>query len=71
MRAKTLTPVHEDDEDISWHGVASHVPGRNNKVCRKRWVYTLAAAVKKGCWDHEEDAQLRTGVEKHGFRFVH
>ena len=34
-------PNRQDDEDISWHKVASRVPGRNNKDCRKRWVYTL------------------------------
>lgn len=54
---------------ISWHKVATHLPGRNNKDCRKRWSYSLAHTIRKGTWSKEEDAKLLDAVEKYGFRW--
>lgn len=54
---------------ISWHNVATHLPGRNNKDCRKRWNYSLAHTIRKGTWSKEEDAKLLEAVEKYGFRW--
>ncbi|KAK1826878.1 Homeodomain-like protein, partial [Podospora conica] len=54
---------------ISWHKVAIHLPGRNNKDCRKRWHYSLANTLRKGTWNKEEDAKLLEAVERYGFRW--
>lgn len=65
----TLSWIAED-KDINWHTVAAHVPRRNNKDCRKRWVYTLLPSSNKGSWNGEEDVRLIKGVETHKFRSV-
>ncbi|KAK0749136.1 hypothetical protein B0T18DRAFT_427308 [Schizothecium vesticola] len=49
---------------ISWHKVATHLPGRNNKSCRKRWHYSVAHTIRKGTWSKEEDAKLLEAVDK-------
>jgi len=60
------TPKHGP---ISWHKVASHIPGRNNKDCRKRWHYSIANTIRKGTWTREEDDKLREAVEVYGARW--
>ncbi|KAK0632935.1 hypothetical protein B0T14DRAFT_505469 [Immersiella caudata] len=60
------TPQHGS---ISWHKVAAHLPGRNNKDCRKRWHYSIAHTIRKGTWTKEEDEKLLQAVEKHGARW--
>lgn len=60
----------ENDNSINWHNVASDVGTRNNKECRKRWVYALSAPSVKGPWDSREDRLLIEAVEKHGFKYV-
>jgi len=62
--------LEHKEEDINWHSVAQNTPGRNNKDCRKRWVYFLAQSSKKGSWSSEEDGKLTEGVKKHGYRWV-
>ncbi|KAL2128926.1 hypothetical protein VTI74DRAFT_8473 [Chaetomium olivicolor] len=57
------------DGPISWHKVASHLPGRNNKDCRKRWHYSIANTIRKGTWMREEDERLRQAVEMYGTRW--
>ncbi|EFE36153.1 uncharacterized protein ARB_05091 [Trichophyton benhamiae CBS 112371] len=54
--------------DINWHRIASNIPDRNNKDCRKRWVYILAPSLNKGAWNKTEDEKLLQGIQKHGFR---
>jgi hypothetical protein len=54
---------------ISWHKVATQLPGRNNKDCRKRWHYSIAHTIRKGTWSKEEDAKLLDAVDKYGFRW--
>ncbi|KAK4125379.1 hypothetical protein N657DRAFT_570512, partial [Parathielavia appendiculata] len=54
---------------VSWHKVASHLPGRNNKDCRKRWHYSIANTIRKGTWMREEDERLREAVELYGARW--
>jgi len=60
------TPQHGS---ISWHKVAAHLPGRNNKDCRKRWHYSIAHTIRKGTWTKEEDGKLLQAVEKYGARW--
>ncbi|KAI9863714.1 MAG: hypothetical protein M1813_003737 [Trichoglossum hirsutum] len=59
-----------DDATIDWHDVASCIEGRNNKDCRKRWIYSLEPSINKGSWDREEDALLIQGVRLHGTRWA-
>lgn len=42
----------------NWSTVAAHVPGRNAKQCRERWVNNLDPTVNKGPWTPEEDQAL-------------
>lgn len=49
-----------------WNATAAHIPGRNAKQCRERWVNNLNPEVKKTPWSDEEDqvlcdAQARLG----------
>jgi hypothetical protein len=59
-----------EDASIDWHDVASCIEGRNNKDCRKRWIYSLEPSINKGPWDKEEDELLIQGVRLHGSRLV-
>ncbi|KAK4673916.1 hypothetical protein QC763_116130 [Podospora pseudopauciseta] len=60
------TPAHGP---ISWHKVASHLPGRNNKDCRKRWHYSIINTIRKGTWTKDEDQKLKAAVEVYGARW--
>ncbi|KAH6854764.1 hypothetical protein B0I37DRAFT_388661 [Chaetomium sp. MPI-CAGE-AT-0009] len=61
--------LRQKDAPISWHKVAAHLPGRNNKDCRKRWHYSIANTIRKGTWRREEDEKLREAVELYGARW--
>ncbi|EHK97191.1 putative Myb-like protein A [Glarea lozoyensis 74030] len=58
-----------DPTQINWLQVATRLSARNNKDCRKRWVYTLAPTVKKGAWDEQEDNALREGTRIYGTKW--
>ncbi|RMZ82562.1 hypothetical protein DV738_g1479, partial [Chaetothyriales sp. CBS 135597] len=60
----------DDKKKIDWHHVASYIPGRNNKDCRKRWRYALVPTMKKGPWSKEEDDLLLEGVRQYKFKWV-
>lgn len=49
--------------------MATHIPGRNNKDCRKRWHYSIANSIRKGTWMREEDEKLREAVGLYGARW--
>ncbi|RPB02887.1 hypothetical protein L873DRAFT_1787362 [Choiromyces venosus 120613-1] len=53
-----------------WHLIASCIPGRTNKDCRKRWHYKVAATVNKGPWEVAEDEKLWAAVQEHGSRWA-
>ncbi|KAJ3826035.1 hypothetical protein F5880DRAFT_1610590 [Lentinula raphanica] len=50
----------------NWQSVASEVPGRDNKACRKRWLHSLSPTVKKSPWTADEDALLCYLYSVHG-----
>ncbi|OAP55325.1 hypothetical protein AYL99_10298 [Fonsecaea erecta] len=52
-----------------WNRIASKLPGRMNKDCRKRWS-KISENVKKGNWDPAEDAKLREAVRAIGTRWT-
>lgn len=49
--------------------IATKLPGRTNKDCRKRWL-KVCKDVNKGVWTADEDERLRQGIETYGQRFV-
>ncbi|KAK2750650.1 hypothetical protein FQN57_002721 [Myotisia sp. PD_48] len=67
---KAVNESNERGGDINWHRIASNIPDRNNKDCRKRWVYILAPTLNKGAWNKTEDGKLLQGIQKHGFRWA-
>ncbi|KAL0572570.1 hypothetical protein V5O48_009390 [Marasmius crinis-equi] len=50
----------------NWKAVASQVPGRNNKACRKRWLHSLSPTIKKTPWTGDEDNRLLELMAIHG-----
>lgn len=69
LRASSLQVITIDSTTIDWQEVATHLEGRTNKDCRKRWVYALRIVVTKGPWGQDEDQRLEAGVELHGCRW--
>lgn len=53
----------------NWNEIASKLPGRTNKDCRKRWS-KVGVNVNRGHWKLDEDDQLRAAVEEHGCWYV-
>ncbi|KIK68338.1 hypothetical protein GYMLUDRAFT_713954 [Collybiopsis luxurians FD-317 M1] len=54
-----------------WHAIAKHIPNRNNKDCRKRWLSKLAKAdVARGNWSADEDERLLEAFEKYGRKWT-
>lgn len=51
-----------------WKAIASAIPGRTNKDCRKRWHNAVAGGLKKGHWTQEEDHLLSLAVQLYGER---
>lgn len=52
-----------------WSKVSGHIPGRNAKQCRERWVNHLDPTVNKGPWSSEEDRVLITAQQQLGNRW--
>ncbi|KAL1623268.1 hypothetical protein SLS56_008373 [Neofusicoccum ribis] len=52
-----------------WTAIASAVPGRSNKDCRKRWCNHLVGGLRKGPWDPSEDRRLAIGVKEYGVQW--
>ncbi|GAO46339.1 hypothetical protein G7K_0571-t1 [Saitoella complicata NRRL Y-17804] len=49
-----------------WSTIATYLPGRTNKSCRKRWFHSLDPKLKRGAWTEAEDQLLREGVARFG-----
>jgi hypothetical protein len=53
-----------------WAKIASHLPGRQGKQCRERFVNHLDPDLKKGEWTDDEEAILIAMHENHGNRWA-
>ncbi len=53
-----------------WAKIASHLPGRQGKQCRERYVNHLDPNLKKGEWSDDEEAILIALHEHHGNRWA-
>ncbi|KAJ4984207.1 DNA-binding protein [Stagonosporopsis vannaccii] len=53
-----------------WCQIASALPGRSNKDCRKRWHNSVAEGLKKGQWSKFEDDLLIHGVQRYGYQWT-
>ncbi|EED12509.1 bas1, putative [Talaromyces stipitatus ATCC 10500] len=62
---RRLVEACEKDK-VDWRLIASYLPGRNNKDCRKRWHYRVAATMNLGPWSQTEDELLKMGIHRHG-----
>ncbi|OHT05994.1 Myb-like DNA-binding domain containing protein [Tritrichomonas foetus] len=70
----------EDDEklrdlvkkfgDSNWLVVADHMPGRNSRQCRERWLNYLSPTLNNSEFTPEEDQLLNEKVEELGTRWV-
>jgi hypothetical protein len=61
--------VNEHRSVKNWNEVASLLPGRTNKDCRKRWS-KVRLDIKKGAWTPDEDERLQQAVAQVGFKLV-
>jgi Myb-like DNA-binding domain len=52
-----------------WAKIASHLPGRQGKQCRERYVNHLDPDLKKGEWTDDEEAVLIAMRQIHGNRW--
>lgn len=53
-----------------WAKIAQHLPGRQGKQCRERFVNHLDPQLKKGEWTDDEEAILIAMHEHHGNRWA-
>lgn len=53
-----------------WAKIAAHLPGRQGKQCRERFVNHLDPQLKKGEWTDDEEAILIAMHEHHGNRWA-
>jgi hypothetical protein len=53
-----------------WAKIAAHLPGRQGKQCRERFVNHLDPQLKKGEWTDDEEAVLIALHEHHGNRWA-
>lgn len=58
--------VAEPGCSTDWSRVATKLPFRTNKDCRKRWINRVCGSLKKGPWEADEDMALRQAVTRHG-----
>lgn len=61
-----LLTVRAEKDKVDWRVIASFLPGRNNKDCRKRWHYRVSASMNLGPWSQAEDELLKVGIQRYG-----
>ncbi|KAF4597739.1 hypothetical protein EYR40_008204 [Pleurotus pulmonarius] len=61
----------EDPESTNkkWNLIAKHLPGRNNRDCRKRWHNQMSSLISKGPWTPEENERLMQAVSQFGTKW--
>ncbi|KAJ3980572.1 hypothetical protein F5890DRAFT_1540765 [Lentinula detonsa] len=69
LRAAVLKEEPGNLNPSKWFAISTHVPGRTNKDCRKRWFARMAADIVRGVWSADEDAKLLSAVEKYGTKW--
>lgn len=60
-----IQAVKENGTD-DWKRIASCVPGKTNKQCRRRWMYVLTPEIKKGSFTEKEDDLFIAHVKEYG-----
>ncbi|KAF2639514.1 hypothetical protein P280DRAFT_39259 [Massarina eburnea CBS 473.64] len=80
QRKWTVTEDHKLREEVEtqmiegevkdWCRIATKLPGRTNKDCRKRWYNSVTGGLRKGQWAKSEDIQLARGVQQYGQRWT-
>ncbi|KAF8825532.1 hypothetical protein HHX47_DHR6000243 [Lentinula edodes] len=66
LRVAVLKEEPGNPNPSKWFAISTHVPGRTNKDCRKRWFARMAADIVRGVWSADEDTKLLSAVEKYG-----
>ncbi|KAG9245450.1 putative Myb transcription factor [Calycina marina] len=64
-----FTPIAEGALK-DWQCIASSLPGRTNKDCRKRWHNVVSGGMNKGHWTQAEDKLLTDAVENYGKSWI-
>lgn len=62
--------IELDVERIDWLSIAEHLPGRNNKECRKHWHQKFATNTNYGSWTDKEDERLHMAIGQHGTKWA-
>ncbi|KAF2142412.1 uncharacterized protein K452DRAFT_270047 [Aplosporella prunicola CBS 121167] len=69
LRLEVLSQLAEG-EVKDWCKIATRLPGRNNKDCRKRWHNAVAGGLRKGQWARAEDTLLKNAVARFGQKWT-
>ncbi|KAJ3881575.1 hypothetical protein F5051DRAFT_102092 [Lentinula edodes] len=69
LRVAVLKEEPGNPNPSKWFAISTHVPGRTNKDCRKRWFARMAADIVRGVWSADEDTKLLSAVEKYGTKW--
>ena len=64
-----LRKIVEGSGAKRWSKIAEHIPRRNAKQCRERWVNNLDSSVSKAAWTVAEDNILIETQKKIGNRW--
>lgn len=54
----------------NWNKIAEHLPGRNGKQCRERWIGKLSPENAQSSWSSDEDVILMQCQQKIGNRWA-
>lgn len=65
-RLTEISLISTENDKVDWRVIASYLPGRNNKDCRKRWHYQVAASMNLGTWSPAEAELLKAGIHRYG-----
>ncbi|KAJ5365819.1 Myb transcription factor [Penicillium concentricum] len=66
LRREVLTQLVAEGAVKDWQCIATKLPARTNKDCRKRWHNVVSGGVNKGHWTQDEDKLLIEAVKTCG-----